>query len=62
MYIGGTTADRRAEWVAALDMVAALNPAAVVTGHKDRAQGNPPTVLDEPVATSKATESHARQP
>ena len=47
MYVGGTTAERRAEWIAALDKLAALNPAAVVTGHKDPTQGNPPSVLAE---------------
>ena len=36
-----------AEWIAALDKLAALSPAAVVTGHKDPTQGNPPTVLAE---------------
>jgi glyoxylase-like metal-dependent hydrolase (beta-lactamase superfamily II) len=47
MYVGATTPDSRAEWIAALDKLAALNPAAVVTGHKDPAQGNPPSVLAE---------------
>jgi len=47
MYVGTTTADSRAEWIAALDKLAALNPAAVVTGHKDPTQGNPPTVIAE---------------
>jgi glyoxylase-like metal-dependent hydrolase (beta-lactamase superfamily II) len=47
MFVGATTADSRAEWIAALDHLAALNPAAVVTGHKDPTQGNPPTVLAE---------------
>jgi glyoxylase-like metal-dependent hydrolase (beta-lactamase superfamily II) len=47
MYVGGTTADSRAEWIAALDRLAALNPAAVVTGHKDPTRGNPPSVLSE---------------
>jgi glyoxylase-like metal-dependent hydrolase (beta-lactamase superfamily II) len=47
MYVGATTADSRAEWVAALDRLAALNPTAVVSGHKDPTQGNPPTVLAE---------------
>jgi glyoxylase-like metal-dependent hydrolase (beta-lactamase superfamily II) len=47
MYVGVTTADIRAEWIAALDKLAALHPAAVVTGHKDPTQGNPPSVLDE---------------
>jgi glyoxylase-like metal-dependent hydrolase (beta-lactamase superfamily II) len=47
MYVGATTPDSRAEWIAALDRLAALNPTAVVTGHKDPTQGNPPTVLTE---------------
>jgi glyoxylase-like metal-dependent hydrolase (beta-lactamase superfamily II) len=47
MYVGATTANSRAEWIAALDKLAALNPAAVVTGHKDPTRGNPPSVLAE---------------
>jgi glyoxylase-like metal-dependent hydrolase (beta-lactamase superfamily II) len=47
MYVGATTADSRAQWIAALDRLATLHPAAVVTGHKDPAQGNPPSVLAE---------------
>jgi glyoxylase-like metal-dependent hydrolase (beta-lactamase superfamily II) len=47
MYVGPSTADSRAEWIAALDKLAALEPAAVVTGHKDPTQGNPPSVLAE---------------
>jgi glyoxylase-like metal-dependent hydrolase (beta-lactamase superfamily II) len=47
MYVGATTAAIRAEWIAALDKLAALNPAAVVTGHKDPTRGNPPSVLGE---------------
>jgi glyoxylase-like metal-dependent hydrolase (beta-lactamase superfamily II) len=47
MYVGATTPDSRAEWIAALDRLAALNPTAVVSGHKDPTQGNPPTVLAE---------------
>jgi glyoxylase-like metal-dependent hydrolase (beta-lactamase superfamily II) len=47
MYVGDTTADSRADWIAALDRLAALNPASVVCGHKDPTQGNPPTVLAE---------------
>ncbi len=47
MYLGATTAAIRAEWIAALDKLAALNPAAVVTGHKDPTCGNPPSVLAE---------------
>ena len=47
MFVGATTADSRAEWIAALDRLAALGPAAVVTGHKDPTRGNPPSVLAE---------------
>jgi glyoxylase-like metal-dependent hydrolase (beta-lactamase superfamily II) len=47
MYVGASTADSRAEWIAALDKLAALNPAAVVTGHKDPTRGNPPSLLAE---------------
>ena len=47
MYVGDTTPASRAEWIAALDRLAALHPAAVVTGHKDPTQGNPPAVLAE---------------
>ncbi len=47
MCVDATTPGSRAEWIAALDRLAALNPAAVVTGHKDPTQGNPPAVLAE---------------
>lgn len=47
MYVGASTADSRAEWIAALGKLTALHPAAVVTGHKDPTQGNPPSVLAE---------------
>jgi glyoxylase-like metal-dependent hydrolase (beta-lactamase superfamily II) len=47
MYVAATTADIRAEWITALDRLATLNPAAVVTGHKDPTRGNPPSVLAE---------------
>jgi glyoxylase-like metal-dependent hydrolase (beta-lactamase superfamily II) len=47
MYVGPTTAVGRAEWIAALNKLAALNPAAVVAGHKDPTQGNPPSILAE---------------
>lgn len=45
MFVGATTKDGRAEWIAALDRLTALNPTAVVAGHKDPTQGNPPTIL-----------------
>jgi glyoxylase-like metal-dependent hydrolase (beta-lactamase superfamily II) len=45
MFVGLTTPDSRAEWMAALDQLAELNPTAIVTGHKDPVQDDPPTVL-----------------
>ena len=47
MYVGDTTKDSRSEWIAALDRLAAVKPTAVVAGHKDPTQGNPPTILAE---------------
>ena len=47
MFVGATTADSRAQWIAALDRLAALNPSAVVAGHKDPTRGNPPSILSE---------------
>ena len=47
MFLGATTPQSRAEWIAALDRLAALHPVAVVTGHKDPTQGNSPTAIDE---------------
>lgn len=47
MFVGDTTAASRAEWIAAIDRLATLNPTAVVTGHKDPTCGNPPSVLAE---------------
>ena len=46
MFVGATTADSRAEWIAALDRLAALNPGAVVAGHKDPTRGNPASILN----------------
>ncbi len=34
MYVGDTTPESRANWIAALDRLAALNPKTVVAGHK----------------------------
>jgi glyoxylase-like metal-dependent hydrolase (beta-lactamase superfamily II) len=47
MYVGDTTTGSRSEWIAALDRLAAVNPSAVVAGHKDPTQGNPPALLAE---------------
>ena len=42
MYVGDTTPESRENWIAALDRLAALNPAIVVAGHKK------PGALDSP--------------
>lgn len=47
MYVGDTTPASRSEWVTALDKLAALNPTAVVAGHKDPTRGNPPSIVAE---------------
>jgi glyoxylase-like metal-dependent hydrolase (beta-lactamase superfamily II) len=47
MYVGDTTPASRGEWVAALDTLVALNPSAVVAGHKDPTRGNPPSIVVE---------------
>ena len=44
MYVGDTTPESRQSWIAALDRLAALNPAIVVAGHKK------PGALDSPSA------------
>ena len=44
MYVGDTTRESRQNWIAALDRLAALNPAIVVAGHKK------PGALDSPSA------------
>ena len=45
--MGDTTPDSRREWLAALDKLAALDPTAVVAGHKDPTRGDPPSIIGE---------------
>jgi glyoxylase-like metal-dependent hydrolase (beta-lactamase superfamily II) len=47
MYLGDTTPESRLAWVSALDTLAALNPTAVVAGHKDPTRGDPPSSIGE---------------
>jgi glyoxylase-like metal-dependent hydrolase (beta-lactamase superfamily II) len=61
MYVGGTTADHRAEWIAALDKLASPRPAAVVTGHKNPTRATRPRSSPSPGNISNTTESYARQ-
>ncbi|HEV2729946.1 MAG TPA: MBL fold metallo-hydrolase, partial [Terriglobales bacterium] len=47
MYVGDTTPESRKNWIAALDRLAALNPAKVVAGHKKPgASDSPSTILE----------------
>ena len=47
MYVGDTTPESRKNWIAALDRLAALNPAMVVAGHKrPGAPDSPSTIQD----------------
>jgi glyoxylase-like metal-dependent hydrolase (beta-lactamase superfamily II) len=41
------THEKRMEWIAALDKVAALNPGVVIAGHKREANGDGPNIIDE---------------
>ncbi len=47
MFVGDTTPASRSEWLTALDKLAALNPRAVVAGHKDPTCGNQPSIVAE---------------
>ena len=47
MYVGDTTAESRKNWIAALDRLAALNPAIVVAGHKKPGAPDSSSVIEE---------------
>jgi glyoxylase-like metal-dependent hydrolase (beta-lactamase superfamily II) len=47
MYVGDTTAESRKNWIAALDRLAALNPAMVVAGHKKTGAPDSPSTIQE---------------
>ncbi len=47
MYVGDTTPESRKNWIAALDRLAALNPAIVVAGHKKPGAPDSPSVIQE---------------
>ncbi|BBZ26651.1 MBL fold metallo-hydrolase [Mycolicibacterium madagascariense] len=46
MYVGGTTADSRINWIAALDRLAALNPKHAVAGHKKASAPDTPEAIE----------------
>ena len=54
-WLAQTDHEKRERWIAALDMIAALNPKVVVAGHKD-----PATRDDDPEAILTATERYIR--
>src|SRR5271170_5396209 len=47
IYVGDTTPERRKNWIAALDRLAALNPAMVVAGHKKRGARDTPSTSQD---------------
>ena len=47
MYVGDTTPESRKNWIAALDRLAALNPAIVVAGHKKTGAPDSPSTIQE---------------
>jgi glyoxylase-like metal-dependent hydrolase (beta-lactamase superfamily II) len=47
MYVGDTTPESRRNWIAALDRLAALNPAMVVAGHKKPGAPDSPSTIQE---------------
>jgi glyoxylase-like metal-dependent hydrolase (beta-lactamase superfamily II) len=46
MYVGDTTPESRANWVAALDRLAALNPKVAVAGHKKPGAPDTPAAIE----------------
>jgi glyoxylase-like metal-dependent hydrolase (beta-lactamase superfamily II) len=47
MYVGDTTTESRKNWIAALDRLAALNPAMVVAGHKKPGAPDSPSAIQD---------------
>jgi glyoxylase-like metal-dependent hydrolase (beta-lactamase superfamily II) len=47
IYVGDSTPESRANWIAALDRLAALNPAIVVAGHKKPGAPDSPSTIQE---------------
>jgi hypothetical protein len=46
MYVGDTTAESRANWISALDRLAALNPKIAIAGHKKPGAPDTPGVIE----------------
>ena len=47
MYVGDTTLESRTNWIAALNRLAALNPAMVVAGHKKPGAPDSPSAIQD---------------
>ena len=47
VYVGDTTPESRANWIAALDRLAALNPTMVIAGHKKPGAPDSPSTIQE---------------
>jgi hypothetical protein len=47
MYVGDSTPETRKNWIAALDRLAALNPAIVVAGHKKPGVPDAPSAIQD---------------
>src|SRR5579872_2158739 len=47
MFVGDTTPESRKNWMAALDRLAALNPAMVVAGHKKPGAPDSPSAIED---------------
>ncbi|PKV99997.1 glyoxylase-like metal-dependent hydrolase (beta-lactamase superfamily II) [Amycolatopsis echigonensis] len=47
LYLAESPAEGRAAWIAALDTLAALDPSAVVAGHKNPARGDHPEIIGQ---------------
>jgi glyoxylase-like metal-dependent hydrolase (beta-lactamase superfamily II) len=47
IYVGDTTPESRENWIAALDRLAALNPAIVVAGHKKPGAPDSPSTIQD---------------
>jgi glyoxylase-like metal-dependent hydrolase (beta-lactamase superfamily II) len=47
IYVGDTTPESRSNWIAALDRLAALNPAIVVAGHKKPGAPDSPSTIQD---------------
>jgi hypothetical protein len=47
LYLAESSAEKRSEWVAALDVIESLGPRAVVAGHKRAGRPDDPGVIEE---------------